>query len=125
MRIHKEKGDMNSNHLEDIQKIIPKSTWSKKINLEDSVGVNEVAWHYSDVVQVINILTRNGYIILGGDVYQLLNNSIEVTYDNWYINAEDNEEGIRLSEEKTKDYIESYYERFGENFIYSIVYKKI
>ncbi|EAE1292737.1 hypothetical protein EP33_04425 [Listeria monocytogenes] len=125
MRIHKEKVDMNSNHLEAIQKIIPKSTWSKKINLEDSVGVNEVAWHYSDVVQVINILTRNGYIILGGDVYQLLNNSIEVTYDNWYFNAEDNEEGIRLSEEKIKDYIESYYERFGENFIYYIVYKKI
>lgn len=125
MRIHREKVDMNSNHLEDIQKIIPKSTWSKRIDLEDSLGVNEVAWHYSDVAQVINILTRNGYIILGGDVYQLLNNSIEVTYDNWYFNAEDNEEGIRLSEEKTKDYIESYYKRFGENFIYSIVYKKI
>lgn len=29
---------MNSNHLGDIQNIIPKSTWSKKINLEDSVG---------------------------------------------------------------------------------------
>ncbi|MDT0017164.1 Imm40 family immunity protein [Listeria swaminathanii] len=116
---------MNSNHLGGIQKIIPKSTWSKRIDLEDSLGVNEVAWYYSDVAQVINILTRNGYIILGGDVYQLLNNSIEVTYDNWYFNAEDNEEGIRLSEEKTKDYIESYYERFGENFIYSIVYKKI
>ncbi|OFF79393.1 hypothetical protein BJM37_06335 [Listeria monocytogenes] len=116
---------MNSNHLGDIQKIIPKSTWSKKINLEDSVGASEVAWHYSDIVQVINILTRNGYIILGGDVYRLLNDSIEVTYDNWYINAEKTEEGIRLSEEKAKDYLESYYERFGENFIYSIVYKKI
>ncbi|EAD5867980.1 hypothetical protein OPJ22_002184 [Listeria innocua] len=116
---------MNSNHLKAIQKIIPKSTWSKKINLEDSLGVNEVAWHYSDIVQVINILTRNGYIILGGDVYQLLNDSIEVTYDNWYINAEKNKEGIRLSEKKAKDYLESYYERFGENFIYSIVYKKI
>ncbi|MBC2012520.1 hypothetical protein HCB13_06505 [Listeria marthii] len=116
---------MNSNHLGGIQKIIPKSTWSKRIDLEDGLGVNEVAWHYSDVVQVINILTRNGYIILGGDVYQLLNNSIEVTYDNWYINAEENAEGIRLSEEKAKGYIESYFERFGENFIYSIVYKKI
>ncbi|EEO2581605.1 hypothetical protein G6R46_000183 [Listeria monocytogenes] len=116
---------MNSNRLGDIQNIIPKSTWSKKINLEDSVGASEVAWHYSDIVQVINILTRNGYIILGGDVYQLVNDSIEVTYDNWYINAEKTEEGIRFSEEKAKDYLESYYERFGENFIYSIVYKKI
>lgn len=33
---------MNSNHLKAIQKIIPKSTWSKKINLEDSVGARLV-----------------------------------------------------------------------------------
>ncbi|EHU6365584.1 hypothetical protein K2Q56_000168 [Listeria monocytogenes] len=52
---------MNSNHLKAIQKIIPKSTWSKKINLEDSVGASEVAWHYSDIVQVINILTRRRF----------------------------------------------------------------
>jgi len=89
------------------------------------LGLQEIAWEHNDALRVMECLGDKGYLILGGDVYRLTENSLESTYDSWYINRDNSRswsEVVRESVEKGISYIAKYRELNGENFLYSIVF---
>ena len=84
----------------------------------------EYAWKYKDVIGIIDILKNSGYVILGGDV---LKRNFEYTYDNWFFensNNLNNLEKITESAKKAKQYINCYYNNFGNEFYYVLVVEK-
>lgn len=93
-----------------------------------SIGIHEYAWDIGKVMKVIDFLEANRFIILGGDVYCISNKTITDTGDSWYINKNDYKsdyEYFNASITLAKNYILKYKKLNGEDFIYSLVYKKI
>jgi hypothetical protein len=91
-------------------------------------GINEIAWRYENVFDVIDILIQNKYSILGGDVYIIKGNEIESTYDNWYIEKSetDNQEAYLI---KSRDKAISYIKNYNSNnnnpsIVFVLVYEK-
>lgn len=93
---------------------------SNTIDLK-SIGINEYAWKSKYALQIINFLTSNHYIILGGDVYEEKNNLIDFTYDSWYYDGDDD---IEKSRKIAYNYITNYILENGNNSYFSIVFKK-
>lgn len=105
---------------------LPITVISSAISLKE-LGITDLAWKWEDIHHVIEFLKKNGYAILGGDVYFIENNQIETTYDSWYINRETGKswcDYIKESEKVTVDYINEYYSKNGGDFCYSLVYSK-
>lgn len=93
-----------------------------------SIGIQEYAWNIEKVLIVIEYLKDNGFLILGGDVYEVCGNIIKATGDSWYINKDDYKsmnEYIKASFDLTKDYIKKYNDLNGKKFIYSLVFNKV
>ena len=107
--------------MSDFIKYLPYEISSRGIDLEDSIGVKEVAWEFEDIIQIISYLIENDYTILGGDVYKLVKDVIEITYDNWYINVSENYDIKYESQEKALHYVTEYNKKNGSNYLYSIV----
>lgn len=84
------------------------------------LGINEYTWKFPEIIEVINILSKSNFKILGGDVYSFDNNTIRVTYDNWFCSSNSQEESISYS----LKYINKYHNNNGNNYIYSIVVKE-
>lgn len=108
-----------------LNEIVPQMIYSKGIDLHDSVGVNEIAWYFSDALEVIQFLRLNNFVILGGDVYKMGKEGIEVTFDNWYFDKSCGENQLNESAEKAKSYISNYHARNGDGFAYTFVFKSI
>ncbi len=75
------------------------------------VGVKNWALGRDDAIRAINELEALGFPVLGGDVYQLVDESPEQTYDNWYCDQESGELNsafLKRSSEKARCYIGSY-----------------
>ena len=75
-----------------------------------SVGINEFAWRYENVLEVIESLCDNNCIILGGDVYKIEDKDsfVSSTGDSWYYNKGDSENDGVESCKKATEYIENY-----------------
>jgi len=101
-----------------LKDIIPEKMWSCGVVL-DNLGVKEVAWDFFDVMKVIDILKQKRYTILGGDVYKMKDDKIEITYDNWYIDR--NIATVENSIEKAEEYIEFYHQKQGEGYLYTLI----
>jgi hypothetical protein len=88
-----------------------------------SIGVFELAWKYDYILNVINILYDNKYIILGGDVYKIdeINEQILSVGDSWYYNKAFGEDDIIYSYRKAIEYISKYHNRNGDNYYYSVL----
>lgn len=97
-----------------IKKYLSQSLFEKSIGVETGLGIFEVAWTYDDVMEVLTQLEKEKIIILGGDV---LNKNLEYTYDNWYYQEKDYIGSI----EYTRNYINSYYQKNGNDFYYVLV----
>ncbi|MBK3475711.1 hypothetical protein JJD66_06420 [Pseudomonas sp. MF6751] len=92
--------------------------WSERIDailncglLLESMGVQNWALRRDDALRVINELEALDVPILGGDVYQLGDGTVEHTYDNWYCDQEPDEPGsvfLRRSLVRARNYICSY-----------------
>ena len=81
----------------------------------------EFAWKYNEAIEVLSILKNKGIVVLGGDV---LNLDLNYTYDNWYFDIDKNNShdfNVLCSYEKSKCYIEQYYNQFGDMCYYIIV----
>lgn len=52
-----------------LQDILSEELIKRAVNLED-MGIKELAWSYSDVLTIIRLIKKKGYIISGGDVYK-------------------------------------------------------
>lgn len=65
------------------------------------IGVNELAWNYSDSLEILDNLLEQNIIIYGGDVLKIDGSGIAYTYDNWYYEGDN----YIKSYDKAKDYI--------------------
>ncbi len=111
--------------LYDLYNILPEELYRKAINLED-IGIHEVAWRYKEILKVIEVLVQNKYVILGGDVYSYKNNTLNCTYDNWYLDKTQDRSLIENSSAKATEYIKEYVNKNGENdYVYSLVIDRI
>lgn len=85
------------------------------------IYTGELAWKYTDVIEVMNSLAENNLIILGGDV---LNQDFTHTYDNWHCDYDESvtfEKNIDVSLNKSIQYAEAYHTKFGDSFYYVVV----
>jgi hypothetical protein len=87
-------------------------------------GISEIAWEATEAIGVIRILVDKGLLILGGDVYSYIDNTIGATYDSWYTNKNDNTNLIENAGKTAEKYITEYIKRNGSNFLFSITYEE-
>jgi hypothetical protein len=74
------------------------------------VGVKNWALERDNALRAVNELEALGFPVLGGDVYQLVDEFPEQTYDNWYCDQEPGELDyafLKRSSEKARGYIGS------------------
>jgi hypothetical protein len=90
------------------------------------IDINENAWKYNCILEVLNVLFHNNYIVLGGDVYKIDKQGREITAtgDSWYFNKTSGNSDVIDSFRKASDYIKKYHDRNGESFCYSVVVEK-
>ena len=102
--------------------ILPEKIVEKAYNLR-SFGIVEFAWRYDSILEVINILRDNNYIILGGDVHKIEEGGkiIPCIGDTWYHNRASSPSDVNESYKKAVDYINMYHKRNGDGFCYSVV----
>lgn len=93
----------------------------KQICARETEGT-EFAWRIDEVLDVIEILRREGRVILGGDV---LDRDMAYTYDNWYHDPCDRDTDCEVSTGKAKAYVERYLERFGSEYYVVLVVQSI
>jgi hypothetical protein len=77
----------------------------------EHLGVRNWALGRDDALRAIYELEAFGIAILGGDVYQLVGETAEQTYDSWYCDQGPDEPDsvfIKRSSDKAKNYIFSY-----------------
>jgi hypothetical protein len=91
----------------------------KRIDLNEQLGVKDLAWKYKDIVEVIKSCKDNNLFIYGGDVLAVnKNGDIDFTYDNWSTDHINTENCIKAAE-FSLNYINSYPNK--EDFIFTIV----
>jgi hypothetical protein len=97
----------------------------KSISLE-SLGVNDFAYLQKEALKIANGYFNSYKPILGGDVYKLVNGSIESTSDSWYCDRKESEtlyNYVVRSYHVACDYIRNYPDK--TNTFFSIVIEQI
>lgn len=102
---------------------LPESLLKVGISLE-SIGISELAWEYETALDVINFLEEKGFHILGGDVYSCKQNTVNSTCDSWYYEETSCNDFTENSKNKAIEYIIHYNNLNGNDYIYSIIFKK-
>lgn len=105
--------------MERYRRRLPDNLCKKGVFL-DFLGIWEYAWKYQDVMSVIEYVAKNEMVILGGDVYKLTKESVEILDDSWYLIPTPHVTS-KESIKRAKKYIGDYYARNGEQYIYSLV----
>lgn len=94
-----------------------------------SMGINEVCWSYDNVKDIIDYLSRNNCVILGGDILIKKNNEFTYTYDNWFIEKKPyelyDEKYIERSRNESIKYIDEYVMANGKDFYFVVVYNEL
>jgi hypothetical protein len=95
--------------------------------LLDYIGSAEIAWKYEAAIAVVKFYAANEYVILGGDVYEIRNEHIRPTLDNWYFSSKNpfSQEDLSLSRDKAILYIENYYLKNGDDYGYTLVVRSL
>ena len=78
---------MNMHYKINLPDNFPKELIDTSKSLEN-IGVLELAWNKENSIKVIDFLNKNDYLILGGDVYKLIDENLNSTYDSWYFNKD-------------------------------------
>lgn len=105
---------------------LPKKIVDSSFSLRE-LGINNVAWDYKHIFEVIEYLTQQNYVILGGDVYRIKEDTIEITSDSWYTDDTSSyeEASIEVAQARTTEYINKYHLRNGNQYLYSLVCRKV
>ncbi|WP_308698858.1 Imm40 family immunity protein [uncultured Thomasclavelia sp.] len=94
-----------------------------------SMGINEVCWSYEDVKDIVDYLSKNNCVILGGDILIKKNNEFIYTYDNWFVAKNPYEPCDKKYIERSRDesikYIDEYVMANGKEFYFVVVYKEL
>jgi hypothetical protein len=94
----------------DIWDSLPPELQDMKIDLS-SLGSHSFAWPKDAALNVVDELCKRNLPILGGDVYRLCDEIITPTYDNWYCQKRNDEDGLAYvarSCRESKEYIMQY-----------------
>ena len=102
-----------------LSEIIPKAMFEHGIDLKE-IGINEYAWNRNNIEDIINILAKKKIVVLGGDVYRISNDNIQMTYDSWYVNNDGSEYFYIKSYVVALNYIDEYEKNNLGNFLYTI-----
>ncbi len=87
-------------------------------------GINNWALNRSQSLLALVELKKRKISILGGDVYEIVNNMPESNNDNWYCNRHDNEaleDFVDRSINDASDYISSYVNPSGRKTLFVLV----
>lgn len=77
----------------------------------------KIAWSTQDLPRILDIVSANQWIVLGGDILTL---AFEYTCDNWYYIPNANlslSENVSHSVQKSRQYLSEYCRRNGNNFL--------
>ena len=88
------------------------------------IGINEYAWNYNSIVEMIPLLREKRLPILGGDVYSMNNSTIENSDDNWYYDRIPNEsfyDYVQNSCNKSESYIRTFKNHSCDRPLFSFV----
>ncbi len=99
---------------------------SKAIDLQ-SIGVKNMAWYHSDVLEVIANLDKSSCAILGGDVLSLQDGELKHNYDNWHSEQQDAEtwqKYAKRSRDESKDYVNNYPDPNDKTIAYVLVFRE-
>ena len=83
----------------------------------------ELAWKIDDIKPILQWLSANNKVVLGGDVLDI---NKEYTYDNWYYNRDDTyslPENVKNSIEKANEYISNYIAINGCDYYIVLVFE--
>ena len=82
-------------------------------------NTNEYALNKKNALKFIKMLKNESRLILGGDVYIKQNGKLIPTYDNWYTDNDNIEQGYKVS----NLYIENYNSDFENSIYFVMVFK--
>lgn len=105
------------NYYNQIFYYFPKKLLESGYSLED-IGINEIAWNYQDIKEVITFLINKGCYILEIDIYSINDEeNIEITSDKLMVKT--NKDNIK----QIINCIDEYVKKNGQNHLYSIVFE--
>lgn len=81
----------------------------------------EMAWPIKSIPCILDMVLRNNWIILGGDVLTL---ECKYTYDNWYYNPDPQkslEQNVKHSIAVCSHYTSQYISTNGDSFLFTVV----
>ena len=84
----------------------------------------ELAWKIDDTKAVLQWLSENNKVVLGGDILDI---NKEYTYDNWYYNPDDTCSSLinaKNSIEKASEYISNYIDINGSDYYVVLISKQ-
>lgn len=85
-------------------------------------GMNTLIWEISQISNVLDrIECKKNLVILGGDIYRKEADRYLPNGDGWYYNGENIHEAMM----KSRNYLDNYSERNGNNFFVGLVIKEI
>lgn len=91
------------------------------ISLE-KYGLNDLAWSKEDAQNLIGAIMNDNVGILGGDIYKLNQDKLEILSDNWYCEPMKTAEDYMRSKVQSLNYIKKYPVEKDENIIFSITF---
>jgi len=107
-----------------ILKYISENLQSNLVDLRQ-IGVENVAFKFADVEQILNSLEKQKIVILGGDVIELdSKGSPSFTYENWHIEKhldEPMEDFLKRGYREIKKYIMNITSKSNEPLYFAIV----
>lgn len=92
-----------------------------------SLGISDPAFAYADMKNILQELSTDNYVILGGDVYRCQNGQPEITGDSWYYEHNHlllTKNDVSNSIAAALSYIENYHKLNGAEYLYSLIVKK-
>ena len=97
---------------------------NKGIDLSE-IGINDYAYNWECIGEVLDEIKRKKLIILGGDVYISGENGLILTLDTWYYNLTNSQSDCFQSIDKASDYICNYIEQNSGDYYFSFVLESL
>lgn len=115
---------MNNYNFAKIQNDIPSDLMAKAVSAK-AMGINDYLWKWNDALRLIDLFVEHKLPILGGDVYEYIDNNLKYTDNSWSISKRDlfapSENYIVESKNLAFTYIKNYIKKNGENYYFLII----
>jgi hypothetical protein len=88
------------------------------------LGIRDIALELDDALRAIDFLRKSSVPILGGDVYLLRGNNVELAYSNWHSDPKPGEDHARYLDRSwttTEEYIKGFPHTLDAKPLFSLV----